>query len=109
LIASLVEFSTFARADDIAVAPLSDGRLELFVVSDGKLMTSWAKNYDGDPAWVPLIPFNPAPTGPITSVSAGRLLDGRLQVFVTGPNGILVSRKQGVDPNAGWTLWKAFQ
>jgi hypothetical protein len=97
-----------AAADDLAVAPLSDGRLELFVILNGKLMTSWQKSTAPDSAWSPLGAFTPAPSGAITAVAAGRLPDGRLQIFLIGPTGVATSWKQSTDPDAGWTPWSGF-
>jgi hypothetical protein len=98
-----------ARADEITVANLPDGRLELFVVQGGKLLTSWAKNYDANASFTPLVPFNPVPAGTIVSVAAGRLLDGRLQVWVMTSGGILMSHKESSDPNSGWSAWADFK
>jgi hypothetical protein len=98
-----------AQADEITVATLPDGRLELFVVQDGKLLTSWSKNFDANASFTPLVPFNPIPAGTIVSVTAGRLLDGRLQVWVLTSSGISTSHKQSSDPNAGWSAWTDFK
>jgi hypothetical protein len=98
-----------AQADEITAAALPDGRLELFVVQDGKLLTSWAKNFDANASFTALVPFNPIPTGTIVSVAAGRLLDGRLQVWVMTSSGISTSHKLSSDPNAGWSPWADYK
>ena len=98
-----------ARADEVTAATLPDGRLEVFVVQGGKLLTSWAKDFNANASFTPLMPFNPIPTGTIESVAAGRLLDGRLQVWVMTSSGITTSHKESSDPNAGWSVWADFK
>ena len=43
-------------------------------------------------------------------IYAGRLSDGRIQVWATQSNGQLQSRwKETTNPDSGWTGWSAFQ
>jgi hypothetical protein len=109
LFAAVAGYSSVAVADGIAVAPLPDGRLQLFFVSQGRLLTSWKQTPDPNSVWTPLAGFAPAPRGAVSDVAVGRLPDGRLQLFSTSPNGQLsTSWKQSIDPNSLWTDWVPF-
>jgi hypothetical protein len=98
-----------ARAGDLAVAPLPDGRLQLFVISHGQLFTAWKQTRNPNSSWTPLAVFDPVVGGKVKDVTVGRLPDGRLQLFVMGPEGLYTSWKQNPNPGAGWTEWTPFE
>jgi hypothetical protein len=100
-------YSSLGAAQGLAVGPLPDGRLQLFVVSQGQLMTAWKKTPAPDSGWTPFVAFNPAPNGTIIGVTVGRLPDGRLQLFLTGSAGLTTSWKRTTNPDSGWTVWSA--
>ena len=103
-----------AAAAHVAVAPLSDGRLELWVtLADGRLFTAWQNQTDPVVAWTGWTDFlavaGSIPTG-VAQVAVARLPDGRLQLWATAANGhLFTSWKTQTDPNAGWTAWSDFQ
>ena len=103
-----------AGATHVAVAPLSDGRLELWVtLADGRLFTAWQNQTDPVVAWTGWTDFlavaGSIPTG-VAQVAVARLPDGRLQLWATAVNGhLFTSWKTHTDPNAGWTAWSDFQ
>jgi hypothetical protein len=108
-LAVLAAASHAAQAGELAVAPLPDGRLQLFVIQQGQLMTAWKRNRDANSQWTPLAAFDPAPNGEIKDVAVGRLPDGRLQLFVIGPDGLATAWKQTPNPGSGWTVWSPFE
>jgi len=107
IIATLLS-SNIAVSSSMAVAPLPDGRLVLFVVQQGKVLICWKQTAAPDSPWTDLVGFHPNPDGTITDVAVGRLPDGRLELFATTPNGLLTSWKQTPDPNSAWTPWVPF-
>lgn len=108
MLVALTAYSSIAAADGIAVAPLPDGSLQLFVVSKGKLLTAWKTTPDPNSAWTPPTDFSPPPSGGVIDVAVGRLPDGRLELFITGSGGIATSWKQSTQPNAPWANWVPF-
>ena len=101
------------RAQDIAVAPLSDGRLELWVIDGaGGLFSSWKVDTDPNANWTPWADFA-ADAGPLANgarqVAVAPLSDGRLELWVIdGAGGLFSSWKVDTDPNANWTPWADF-
>ena len=97
-----------AKAVTFAAAPLSDGRLQLFVIdgsSPGQIWSTWQEATDPNSAWTSLSPFQTPEKGAY-SVTAAPLSDGRLQLFVTddsSPGKIWSTRQEATDPNSGWT------
>ena len=108
LLAAVAGYCGAAAADSLAVGTLPDGRLQLFVVSQGQLLTAWKQTPDPNAGWTPLAGFSPRPSGSITDVTVGRLPDGRLQLFSNGSNGLTTSWKRSADPNSDWTGWTPF-
>jgi hypothetical protein len=108
LLAAVAGYLSTAAADGLAVAALPDGRLQLFVVSQGQLLTAWKQTPDPNAGWTPLVGFSPRPNGRINDVAVGRLPDGRLQLFSNGSNGLTTSWKRTADPNSDWTSWVPF-
>ena len=95
-------------AGSLATATLPDGRLELFVVLDGKLMSMWKQTAASDSAWTELTAFYPQPDGNVSDVAVGRLPDGRLELFVSGSGGLVTCWKLTMDPTAPWSNWISF-
>jgi hypothetical protein len=95
---------------DIAVAPLSDGRVELWVSTEqGQLLTAWKTAVDPDASWSlwsdALAESGPLP-GIATAVAVAPLSDGRLELWVSTEQGqLLTAWKTTVNPDAPWTLW----
>src|SRR5690349_8417453 len=102
---AVMGYSGIASASGVSVEPLPDGRLQLFVISGGKLLTMWKQTTDANSAWSSLIAFSPAPSGTVNDVAAGKLPDGRMEIFVTGSSGILTSWKNTKDPLSSWSGW----
>jgi len=102
-----------AGASSIAAIPLSDGRLQVFVVmanqNVAKLVTRWKLTTDVSAAWNPTVEMPFAPGEAISRISAGRLSDGRVQLFATavGSN-VFTSWKLTTDSAAAWQPWQLF-
>jgi polysaccharide lyase-like protein len=102
-----------AGVRQVAVAPLPDGRLELWaVLANGALLTTWKLDPDPNANWSPWSDFlgevGPLATG-VQQVSAARLPDGRLELWATLANGGLSTTwKLDPDPNANWSPWADF-
>ena len=97
----------------IAVAPLTDQRLE-FWLSDGAagLLSTWKAFTDPDAAWTPWADFL-AEVGPLANgarqLAVAPLSDGRLELWVSdGAGGLWSTWKTTTDPNATWTGWDDF-
>ena len=104
-----------AAARSVAVAPLPDGRLEVWVTdANGGLWTTWKVDADPNAAWAaPWTDFLGEVGGlpaAARSVAVAPLPDGRLEVWVTDANGGLwTTWKVDADPNAAWaTPWSDF-
>jgi hypothetical protein len=103
-----------APVHDIAVAPLQDGRLHLWVTdANGGLFTTWKLTADPNAAWAaPWWDF----LSEVTGLSAARYLavaplsDGRLELWVADPQGgLFTTWKVDADPNGNWqTPWSDF-
>lgn len=97
----------------VAVAPLSDGRLQLFAVAGGGgLVTTWKENVDPNGNWTGWSDVSNE-TGPLPAaavdVAAGVLADGSLQIWASTAQGSLRSSwKTSPDPDAAWTAWADF-
>jgi hypothetical protein len=102
-----------AGVRDVAVAPLSDGRLELWVGDgDGGLWTTWKLTTDPNANWSGWSDFL-AEVGPIAAgvrdVAVAPLSDGRLELWVgDGDGGLWTTWKLTTDPNANWSGWSDF-
>ncbi|WUS36614.1 DUF1906 domain-containing protein [Kitasatospora sp. NBC_01250] len=94
-------------AGGLSVGRNADGRLEVFAVAPdlGSISHIWqtapgggwsAWNGDGDGAFG-------GPAGGVPVV--GHEADGRMAVFVLGPNGSSVAEREQVAPSAGWGAW----
>ena len=92
----------------LAVAPLSDGRLQLWVAPI-TLLSTWQVSLDPAAAWAPLSPFEPSPGNTFT-VSAGHSPDGRTQLWAHGYDNVTrTTWKATTSPNSGWVPWETFQ
>ena len=102
-----------AAAQNLAVGPLPDGRLELWVSdANGGLWTTWKLDADPNAAWAPWVDFltevGGLPAG-ARNVAVGVLPDGRLELWVSDANGGLwTTWKVDADPNAAWAPWVDF-
>ena len=102
-----------AAVVDLAVAPLSDGRLELWAAtSDGGLYTTWKTQADPNATWTGWSDFlaevGPLPAG-IAQLAVAPLTDGRLELWAaTSDGGLFTTWKTQVNPNATWTGWSDF-
>ena len=108
LFAALAAYSSIAAADGIAAAPLPDGALQVFVASNGRLLTAWKLTPDPNAGWTALTAFSPPSPLYVTDVTVGRLPDARLQLFAVTTSGLITSWKQTSDPGSPWTNWTAF-
>jgi hypothetical protein len=95
-----------------AAGQLSDGSLQLWAcTSDGVLHTTRKGSASASAAWTPWqSPFLPAP-GRVGDLTAGRLADGRLKLWVmtvpaaNGTAQILTTQQESPAPGASWTQW----
>ena len=102
-----------AGARQVAVAPLPDGRLQLWAVDGtGGLFTTWKVDTNPNAAWVPWADFYAeagALAAPAQQVVVARLPDLRLQVWVVDNLGnVFSSWKTTTAPNAAWSTWVDF-
>ena len=97
----------------VAVAPLPDGRLELWATDGaGGLFTTWKLITNPNAGWTPWSDFL-GEAGEIQAgvarVAVARLPDQRLELWVTDRAGaLLTSWKLTADPNADWVPWADF-
>lgn len=93
----------------LAIGPLSDGRLQLFAISSGGSISScWKATTDSHSAWTSGSAFPPLPGGAAV-IAMAPLSDRRLQLFAANPAGTLYSCwKTTTDSSAHWTAWSAF-
>jgi len=101
------------QVTSIAVAPLSDGRLQLWAgTTAGQLLTTFKQTTDPNAGWSAWSNFGPGGVpiaGTITSLAVAPLEDGRLQLWAgTTAGQLLTTFKQTTDPNAGWSAWSNF-
>jgi len=92
----------------LAASKLSDGRLQMWAVVSGSLLSSWQTSLGG--GWTPLSPFSPAPGGVVLSVSAGHSPDGRVELWVgvdvSGLNVVKSTWKLSGNPDSDWEPWQ---
>lgn len=93
-----------AQANTV-VAPLSDGRLEMWYTDNGKLWSTWQTSTEPNAAWTPVAGSNLPSNVHADGVSVYWHPDGRLQLFVSSPHGTYTASKITADPNSGWTNW----
>jgi len=110
---SLSPFQTPEKgAYSVTAAPLSDGRLQLFVAdgsSPGQIWSTQQQTTDPNSGWMPLSPLGTLQTG-ARFLAVGSLIDRRLQLFLIDNSGqIWSTRQQTTDPNSGWTPVSPFQ
>jgi hypothetical protein len=90
---------------DPAVAVNSDGRLEVFVIgSDNKLYHKWQNSPGSSSSWTvhqSLEGNVRADSNPAVAVNS----DGRLEVFVIGPQNALYHKWQTSPGSSTWTAW----
>ena len=100
-------------AAGLAVARLSDGRLQLWVtLANSRLLTTWQTQTDPNIAWTGWIDFL-AKVGllpaSVAHVAVAPLSDGRLELWATTANGgLFTTWKNQADPNANWSGWSNF-
>jgi hypothetical protein len=109
----------------LAVAPLSDGRLQLWAVgpTTHTLFSMWQVSVIPTQPWTSLRLFNPNPsavpdtTGVIYRITAGHSPDGRVQLWVPAffqapgslaTYGTMTTWKTTPDPDAAWLPWQPF-
>jgi hypothetical protein len=102
-----------AAVTALTVAPLSDGRLELWAsTANGGLFSTWKVN--GDPngnwsGWADFIAEVGTLPAAVTALTVGRLPDARLELWASTANGGLFSTwKTTTDPNGNWSGWADF-
>src|SRR5438034_1118427 len=101
------------NAPRLAVAPLSDGRLEVWVTDgQGGLFSTWKVDTDPNAAWSGwddfLAEVGPLPAD-VNQVAVAPLPDGRLELWASDAQGGLFSTwKTSTDPNATWSGWSDF-
>lgn len=99
-------------ARSVAAAPLTDGRIQVFIAVVGtnvsRLMTRWKETTDVNAQWTEPVNFGlPAGQG-ISRIAAGRLSDGRIQLFATTATAVFTSWKNSTNPNDMWSPWQTF-
>jgi hypothetical protein len=97
----------------VAIAPLSDGSLELWAsTAQGGLFTTWKLNNDPNADWAGWSDFlaevGPLP-GAVTGVAVAPLSDGSLELWAsTAQGGLFTCWKFNNAPDAGWAGWSDF-
>jgi hypothetical protein len=101
-----------AGASSLAAAPLTDGRIQVFIAVVGnnvsRLVTLWKATTDVNAAWTDPVDFNLPAGQRIFRIAAGRLSDGRIQLFATTDTDVLTTWKETTNPNAQWSPWRTF-
>jgi hypothetical protein len=102
-----------AAVRHVAMAPLSNGALEAWVVTaDGGLYSTW--KVDPDPAaewspWFDFLAYRGGLPAAVQHVAMAPLSDGRLAAWIALANGALfTTSKADTDPAAEWTSWADF-
>src|SRR5262249_44532668 len=72
-----------------------------------RLVTCWKATTDVSAAWTSFVDFTP-PGGVLRRIAAGRLSDGRPQLFATTDHDVLTTWKADRNPNAAWAPWQRF-
>src|SRR5438309_467474 len=100
-----------AQYSNIAVAPLSDGRLQCWAIDgSGKLWSRWKTSTNPSASWTPWSQFQMPQSGNVVTVAGAPLSDGRLQIWAVDANGKLWSCwKTTPNSSASWTPWTTFQ
>jgi hypothetical protein len=112
------DFSTEAGSlpssiTSLAVAPLSDGRLELWAAtSNGGLFSSWKAHTSPTADWTAWADFlaevGPLPAG-VSRVAIAPLQDKRLELWAaTSSGGLFSTWKTQTGANAAWSAWSDF-
>jgi predicted acylesterase/phospholipase RssA len=94
----------------LAVAPLSNGALQLFAsTANGGLFSTWQTTTDPDSDWTGWEDFTVevgALPAAVTALALAPLSDGRLQLFASTANsGLFSTWKTTPNPDAAWTGW----
>jgi hypothetical protein len=94
----------------VGVAPLPDGRLQLWAVDEaGQLFSTWKTTTDPDAPWKGWHPFKPLAPFTVRQVGVAPLPDKRLQLWAVGKASQLFSTcKATSHPDAPWEPWKDF-
>lgn len=109
--------AAFDNVKQVAVAPLSDGRLELWVANQqGQLFTTWETTLGPNAGWAPVTDFlgsggglpGTLPAG-VIDVAVAPLGDARLELWATTANGqVLTTWKTTTNADADWAPWSNF-
>ena len=102
-----------AAVRQVAMAPLSDRRLEAWAVTaNGGVFSTWKVNTDPDAEWAPWFDFLAYRGGlpaPVQQVAMVPLSDGALEAWAVTADGRLFSTwKVDTDANADWAPWFDF-
>jgi hypothetical protein len=103
----------------ITTVPISDGRLQLFIVDQKNTIWTTVKvGIAWDAPWSDWTPFvtNGAPSGGLFNLTGARMLDGSVTLWALGPGNTIwsINRSAPSDasqfllPNAGWGSWADF-
>jgi hypothetical protein len=101
-----------ARVRSVAAMPLSDGRIQVFAVLVGgnnlnRLLTRWKAGPGVSAAWTPVSQMGFVGGTGIHGISAGRLSDGRVQLFATAWGGVIyTSWKVSTNSASAWQPWQ---
>lgn len=87
----------------------ADGRLEVFGVGPADIGHTWQTAPNGVGGWQTwrTMAF-PGAVAAGSGIGVARNLDGRLEVFVIGPDGV-VKHKAQLAPNSDWGEWQQFE
>ncbi len=95
-------------ARDIAIAMLSDARLQLLVCFETGLWTTWKATTDPNAAWVNPLPFSPMPPAIPLQTAAAPLSDRRPQLWAVTNSGVISTWKVSTASASGWVNWSPF-
>jgi hypothetical protein len=99
-------------ARSLAAAPLTDGRIQVFIAVLGnngsRFLTAWKETTDVNSGFSPVVDFNLPTNHFIQRITAGRLSDGRIQLFATTQSEVLTTWKETTSSTAQWAPWSTF-
>src|SRR5271157_1459532 len=98
----------------VMVAPLPDGRLQIWVVDiHSQLWSAWKLTKDPDSQWSAFSKFETPPCGASPGIAVAPLPDGRLQIWVstglTGGPQLWSAWKLTKDPDSQWSAFSQFE
>jgi hypothetical protein len=97
---------------ELVAAPLSDGRVQLWMNTPEYIYTVWETNTSPGAPWSGWQtfpgPFSGVPVNFVQQIAAAPLPDERLQLWAVYGGAVFTEWNTTTDPNSGWSGWQAF-